>query len=152
MLSWGDLTEKVFAVNAGSSIFFANSDGILVHFNGALVEKIEGVRLNPRVAMEISVTKTKLDGSELFSYRGPTSDLGDLLCDAPNQSINDLALEIANMRVIEITQKCFIDDRVVEQNIILNQARQLMGLRFFVHPARQPVTIRYSEIKEPSMY
>ena len=152
VLSWGDLTEKVFAVNAGSSVFFANSDGILVHFNGAYVEKIEGVRLNPREAMEISITKTKLNRSEVFSYRGPTSDLGDVLCDSPNESINDLALEIANMRLIEITQKCFVEDRVVEQKIILNQTRQLMGLQFFGHPARQPVTIRYHKIKEPSLY
>ena len=152
MLSWGDLTEKVFAVNAGSSIFFANSDGILVHFNGAFVEKIEGVRLNSRIAMEISITKTKLGGLEVYSYRGASSDLGELLCDSPNESINDLALEIANMRLIEITQKCFVEDRVVEQKIILNQTRQLMGLQFFVHPARQPVTIRYHKIKEPSLY
>ena len=148
MLSWGDLTEKVFAVNAGSSIFFANSDGILVHFNGAFVEKIEGVRLNSRIAMEISITKTKLGGSEVYSYRGASSDLGELLCDSPNESINDLELETGSARLFEISQKCYADDKVVEQNIILNQTRQLIGLQFFVHPGRLPVTIRYGQIKE----
>ena len=151
VLSWGEISEKVFAVNAGSSVFFANSDGILVHFNGAFVEKIEGVRLNSRPAIGISITKTKLDDSEVFSYRGGNSDLGHLLCDSPDESINDLALEVGNMRVIEITQKCRVDDRVLEQNITLNEARQLMGLQFFVHPAREPVTIRYGQIKELSM-
>ena len=148
MFSWGDVSEKVFAVNAGSSIFFANSDGILVHFNGVYVEKIEGVRLNSRAAIAISITKTILDGSEVFSYRGTTSDLGDLLCDSPNESINDLELEVGSTRLFEITQKCYVDDRVVEQTIILNQTRQLMGLQFFVHPARLPVTIRYGQVKE----
>ena len=62
----GGLTEKVFAVNAGPSIFFANSDGILVHFNGVFVEKIEGVRLNSGAEMDISITKTKMDASEGF--------------------------------------------------------------------------------------
>ena len=152
MFSWEGVTEKVFAINAGSSILFANSDGILVHFNGSFVEKIEGVRLNPRMEIDISITKTRLDGSEVFRYRGVTSDLGDLLCDSPNETVNDLALEIGSTRVIEITQKCFVDDREVEQNIVLNQARQLMGLQFVVHPARQPVTIHYGKMKELSMY
>ena len=151
MFSWGDISEEVFAVNAGSSIFFANSDGVLVHFNGSFVEKIKGVRLNSRTEMDISITKTKLDGSEVFSYRGATSDLGDLLCDSPNESIKNLALEVGNMQVIEITQKCVLDNRVVEQNITLNQMRQLMAMQFFVHPAREPVTIRYRQIKELSM-
>ena len=30
--------------------------------------------------MDISITKTKMDGSEVFSYRGLTADFGDLLC------------------------------------------------------------------------
>ena len=152
MFSWEDVKEKVFAINAGSSILFANSDGILVHFNRSFVEKIEGVRLNSRMEMDISITKTKLDGSEVFSYRGATSDLGDLLCDAPSETANDLKLEIGSMRVIEIIQKCFVDGREVEQNIVLNQTRQLIGLQFFVHPARQPVSIRYGKIKELFMY
>ena len=152
VFSWGDLTEEVFAVNAGSSIFFANSGGILVHFNGAFVEKIEGLRLDPRVSMNISITKEKLDGSDVFSYRGPTSDLGDLLCDSPDESVNDLALEIGSMRVIEITQKCFVEDRVLEQSITLNQTRQLVGLKFYVHPERLPVTIRYGQIEELLKY
>ena len=152
VFSWEGLTEKVFAVNAGPSIFFANSDGILVHFNGVFVEKIEGVRLNSRAEMDISITKTKIDASEVFSYRGATSALGDMLCDAPEESINNLALEVGSMQSIKITQKCFIEDRVVEQSITLNQKRQLMGLKFFVHPARQPVTIRYDQIKDLSMY
>ena len=152
MFSWEGLTEKVFAVNAGPSIFFANSDGILVHFNGVFVEKIEGVRLNSRAEMDISITKTKIDASEVFSYRGATSALGDMICDSPEESINNLALKVGSMRVIKITQKCFIEDRVVEQSITLNQTRQLMGLQFFVHPARQPVTIRYDQIKDLSMY
>ena len=152
MFSWEGITEKVFAINAGSSVFFANSDGILVHFNGVFVEKIEGVRLNPRMATDISITRTELDGSEIFTYRGANSDLGDLLCDSPNETVNDLALEIGSERVIDIMQKCFVEDRVVEQNITLNQTRQLMGLQFFVHPARQPVTIRYGQIKERSIY
>ena len=152
VFSWGDLTEKVFAINAGPSIFFANSDGTLVHFNGAFVEKIEGLRLNPRVTMNISITKTKLEGSEVFSYSGPTSDFGDLLCESPNETANDLALEIGSMQVIEITQKCFVEDRVLEQTIVLNQARQLMGLQFYVHPRRSPVTIRYGQIKDLFMY
>jgi hypothetical protein len=151
-ISWEGLTADVFAVNAGSSIFFANSDGILVHFNGAFVEKIEGVRLNARVSMDIFISKAKLDGSEVFSYRGPTSNLGDLLCDSPNESINDLALEVGSMRVIEITQKCFVEDRVLEQSITLNQTRQLVGLKFYVHPERLPVTIRYGQIKELLKY
>ncbi len=148
VLSWGGITEKVFAVNAGPSILFANSDGILVHFNGAFVEKIEGVKLNPRMELNISITRTKLGGSEVFSYSGPTSDLGDLLCDSPSETVNDLAREVGNVRVIEITQKCLVDDRVVEQNITLNQTRQLMGLQFFIHPSREPVTIQYGQIKE----
>ena len=152
MFSWERVTEKVFAVNAGSSIFFANSDGILVHFNGVFVEKIEGVRLNSRTEMDISITKTKMDASEVFSYRGAASALGDMLCDPPEESINNLALRVGSMQVIEIMQKCLIEDRVVEQSIILNQTRQLMGLQFFVHPARQPVTIRYDQIKDLSMY
>ena len=152
VFSWEGLTEKVFAVNAGPSIFFANSDGILVHFNGVFVEKIEGVRLNSRAEMDISITKTKIDASEVFSYRGATSALGDMICDSPEESINNLALKVGSMRVIKITQKCFIEDRVVEQSITLNQTRQLMGLQFFVHPARQPVTIRYDQIKDLSMY
>ena len=151
MFSWGDISEEVFAVNAGSSIFFANSDGVLVHFNGSFVEKIKGVRLNSRTEMDISITKTKLDGSEVFSYRGATSDLGDLLCDSPNESVKNLALEVGNMQVIEITQKCVSDNRLVEQNITLNHMRQLMAMQFFVHPAREPVTIRYRQIKELSM-
>ena len=139
-------------MNAGSSIFFANSDGILVHFNGAFVEKIEGLRLDPRVSMNISITKEKLDGSDVFSYRGPTSDLGDLLCDSPDESVKDLALEVGSMRVTEITQKCFVEDRVLEQSITLNQARQLVGLKFYVHPERLPVTIRYGQIEELLKY
>ena len=83
---------------------------------------------------------------------GATSNLGDMLCDPPDETINDLALEVGSMQVIEITQKCLIEDRVVEQSITLNQTRQLMGLQFFVHPARQPVTIRYDQIKDLSMY
>ena len=152
MFSWEGLTEKVFAVNAGPSIFFANSDGILVHFNGVFVEKIEGVRLNSGEKMDISITKTKIDASEVFSYRGATSALGDILCDSPEESINNLALTVGSMQVIEIIQKCLIEDRVVKQSITLNQTRQLVGLQFFVHPARQPVTIRYDQIKELSMY
>ena len=152
VFSWEGITEKVFAVNAGPSIFFANSDGILVHFNGVFVEKIEGVRLNSRAEMDISITKAKMDASEIFSYRGATSALGDMLCDPPEESINNVALKIGTMQVIEITQKCLIEDRVVKQGIILNQMRQLMGLQFFVHPARQPVTIRYAQIKDLSMY
>jgi hypothetical protein len=152
VFSWEGLTEKVFAVNAGPSIFFANSDGILVHFNGVFVEKIEGVRLNPRIAMDISITKTNLDGSEIFRYKGATSDFGKMLCEPPNETASDLALEIGNMRVLEITQRCFVEERVVEQSITLNEKRQLMGLQFFVHPARQPVTIRYGQIKDLSMY
>ena len=152
VFSWEGETEKVFAVNVGSSIFFANSDGILVHFNGVFVEKIEGVRLNSGAKMDISITKTKMDASEVFSYRGTTSALGDMLCDPPEESINNLALRVDSMQVIEIIQKCLIEDRVVEQSITLNQTRQLMGLQFFVHPARQPVTIRYDQIKDLSMY
>ena len=83
MFSWEGLTEKVFAVNAGPSIFFANSDGILVHFNGVFVEKIEGVRLNSGAKIDISITKTKMDASEVFSYKGATSTLGDMPCDPP---------------------------------------------------------------------
>jgi len=86
VFSWKDLEEEVFAVNAGSSIFFANSDGVLVHFNGAFVEKIEGVRLNSRMEMDISIRKTKLDGSEIFSYRGLAADFGDLNCGLPTKS------------------------------------------------------------------
>ena len=148
VFSWGEVTEKVFAINSGSSIFFANSDGILVHFNGVFVEKIEGVRLNSEAKMDISISMTKMDASEVFSYRGATSDLGDLLCDSPNETANDLTLEIGSMRVIEITQKCFAEERELEQRIILNQMRQLVGLQFFVHPERLPVTIRYGQIKE----
>jgi len=151
LFSWEGVTEKVFAVNAGPSIFFANSDGILVHFNGVFVEKIEGVRLDTGVEMDISITKTKRDASEVFSYKGATSALGDMLCDYPEESSNNLALTVGSMQVIEMTQKCFIEDRVVEQSIILNQTRQLMGLQFFIHPARQPVTIRYRQIKDLSM-
>ena len=152
VFSWEGLTEKVFAVNAGSSIFFANSDGILLHFNGVFLEKINGLRLKSGAEMDISITKTEVDGSEVFSYRGPTSDLGDLLCDSPDESVNDLALEIGSMRVTEITQKCFVEDSVIEQRIILNQSRQLIGLQFFVHPERQPITVRYGQIKGLSMY
>ena len=152
VFSWEGLTEKVFAINAGSSIFFANSDGILVHFNGVFLEKINGLRLNSRAEMDISITKKEVDGSEVFSFRGPTSNFGDLVCQSPNETANDLALEIGSMRVFEITQECFVEDRVVEQRIILNQSRQLMGLQFFVHPARQPVTIRYGQIEGLSMY
>jgi hypothetical protein len=152
LLSWEGITERVFAVNAGPSIFFANSHGILVHFNGVFVEKIEGVRLNPRAEMDISITKTEMDASEVFSYRGATSALGEILCDSPEESINNLALKVGSIQVVEIKQKCSIEDRVVEQSITLNQKRQLMGLQFFVHPARQPVTIRHSQIKDPSMY
>ena len=152
VFSWEGQTEKVFAVNAGPSIFFANSDGILVHFNGVFVEKMEGVRFNSGAEMDISITKTTMDASEVFSYRGAASALGDMLCNSPEESINNLALKVGSMQVIEITQKCFIEDRVVEQSITLNQARQLMGLQFFVHPARQPVTIRYDQIKDLSMY
>jgi len=75
-----------------------------------------------------------------------------VLCNSPEESTNNLALKVGSMQVIEITQKCFIEDRVVEQSITLNQKRQLMGLQFFVHPARQPVTILYGQIKDPSMY
>ena len=152
VFSWEGLTERVFAVNAGPSIFFANSDGVLVHFNGVFVEKIEGVRLNSGAEMDISITKRKMNASEVFSYRGATSVLGDMLCDAPEESINNLPLKVGSMQIIKITQKCFIENRVAEQSIILNQARQLMGLQFFVHPARQPVTIRYDQIKDLSMY
>ena len=152
VFSWEGRAEKVFAVNAGSSVFFANSDGILVHFNGVFVEKIEGVRLNSLIGMDLSITKTEVDGSEIFSFRGPTSNFGDLVCQSPNETANDLALEIGSMRVIEITQECFIEDRVIEQRIILNQSRQLIGLQFFVHPGRQPVSIRYGQIKVLSMY
>ena len=152
MFSWEGSSEKVFAVNAAPSIFFANSNGILVHFNGVFVEKIEGVRLNSGAEMDISITKMEIDGSEVFSYRGPNSVLGDMLCESPKESINNLAVKVGTMRVIEITQKCLIEDRVAEQSITLNQKRQLMGLRFFVHPARQPVTIRYGQIKDLSMY
>ena len=152
VFSWEGQTEKVFAVNAGPSIFFANSDGILVHFNGVFVEKMEGVRFNSGAEMDISITKTTMDASEVFSYRGAASALGDMLCNSPEESINNLALKVGSMQVIEITQKCFIEDRVVEQSITLNQTRQLMGLQFFVHPARQPVTIRYDQIKDLSMY
>ena len=152
VFSWEGQTEKVFAVNAGPSIFFANSDGILVHFNGVFVEKMEGVRFNSGAEMDISITKTTMDASEVFSYRGAASALGDMLCNSPEESINNLTLKVGIMQVIEITQKCFIEDRVVEQSITLNQTRQLMGLQFFVHPARQPVTIRYDQIKDLSMY
>ena len=151
MLSWEGLTEKVFAVNAGPSIFFANSDGILVHFNGVFVEKIEGLSLNAGVEMDISITKTKMDASEVFTYRGASSALGDMPCDPPKESINNLALKVGSMQVIEITQKCLIEDRLVEQSITLNQTRQLVGLQFVVHPERQPVTIRYGKIKDLSM-
>ena len=152
MFSWEGQTEKVFAVNAGPSIFFANSEGILVHFNGVFVEKVEGVRLHSGAEMDISITKTTMDASEVFSYRGAASALGDMLCNSPEESLTNLALKVGSIQVIEITQKCFLDDRMVKQNVSLNQTRQLMGLQFFVHPARQPVTIRYSQIKDLSMY
>ena len=152
VFSWEGVTERVFAVNAGPSIFFASSDGILVHFNGVFVEKIEGVRLNSGAEMDISITKTKEDASEIFSYRGAASSLGDMLCDYPEESSNNLALKVGSMQVIEITQKCLIEDRVVEQSITLNQTRQLVGLKFYVHPERLPVTIRYGQIEELIKY
>jgi len=152
VFSWEGLTEKVFAINAGPSIFFANSDGILVHFNGVFVERIEGVRRDTRIAMDISITKTTLDGSEVFRYKGANTDFGDMLCEPSNETSGDLALEIGSIRVVEITQKCVVEDRVVEQSITLNQARQLMGLQFFVDPARQPMTIRYGQLKDLFMH
>ena len=148
VFSWGEMTEKVFAVNSGSSIFFANSDGVLVHFNGAYVEKVDGLKLNSKVTLDISITKMEVDGAEVFRYSGPTSNLGSLLCHAPKETASDLGLEIGSMKIIEITQKCFVNERVLEQSIILNQTRQLMALQFFIHPERLPVTIHYGQLKE----
>jgi len=152
VFSWGKVRADVFAINAGSLIFFASPDGLLVRFNGAFVEKVEGLKLIPGVATNISITKMEVDGTEVFSYSGPTSDLGNLPCDYPNETANDLPLETGSLRVIEITQKCFVEERVLEQSIILNQTRQLMGLRFFIHPGRSPATIRYGQTKELFMY
>lgn len=144
--SWKDLEEEVFAVNAGSSIFFANSDGILVHFNGSFVEKIEGVRLNPRMAMKIFVTRTALDGSEVFSYRGQAADFGDLYCDLPYEVSSEVAIKTGIIQAREIRQNCSLDDKVVTQSITLNESRQLVGLQFVLHPAHEPATIRYNAI------
>ena len=146
LFSWRDQTEKVFAVNAGSSIFFANSDGVLVHFNGSFVEKIEGVRLKTRMAMDISITKTKLEESEVFSYRGLTADFGDLLCGLPSEVSSKLALKTGIMRTKVIRQNCTIDENFVYQSITLNESRQLVGLQFVLHPAHEPATIRYNPI------
>ena len=55
-----------------------------------------------QMSMDISITKTKLDESEVFSYRGATSDLGDLLCESPKETINDLALEVGSMRLLRL--------------------------------------------------
>ena len=144
--SWKEHTEKVFAVNAGSSIFFANSDGILVHFNGAFVEKIEGVKMKTRLAMDVSISKTKLEGSEIFSYRGPSADFGDLYCGLPFEVSSELALKTGIMLTKEIRQNCSVDDKLVDQRITLNESRQLVGLQFVLHPAHEPATIRYNPI------
>ena len=70
VFSWGELREKVFAINAGSSILFANSGGILVHFNGTFVERVEGLKVSPEKVVDIYITKAELGTSEVFSYRG----------------------------------------------------------------------------------
>ena len=92
------------------------------------------------------------DAIEQQNWTGLKSELGDLLCDYPKESSNNLALKVGSMQVIEITQKCFVEDRVLEQSITLNQTRQLVGLKFYVHPERLPVTIRYGKIKESPKY
>ncbi len=146
VFSWGEVTEQVFAINAGSSIFFANSGGMLVRFNGSFVESIEGLSVSPQKAISISITKTKFETSEMFSYRGIAADFGDIYCDSPSEVASELALDSEIMQIVEMRQKCSVDGRLVGQSIFLNQSRQLVGLKFILHPAHEPATIRYNSI------
>ena len=146
LFSWGDVKEKVFAINAGSSIFFANSDGMLVRFNGTFVERVDGLKVSPEKAIAISITKTKIDTSEVFSFGGLASDLGDLYCEAPSEVSSELTLKTGIMQIMERRQNCSADGKLVSQSIMLNRSRQLVGLQFVLHPAREPAMIRYNPI------
>ena len=146
LFSWGKVTAEVFAINAGSSIFFASSDGLLVRFNGSFVESIEGLKLSSEKVLTISIAKTKVDSSEVFSFSGFEDNFGDLYCEVPTEVSSQLSLKTGTMPIIEISQKCFVDNQLVDQSILLNESRQLVGLQFFLHPANQPATVRYNPI------
>jgi hypothetical protein len=146
VFSWGEITEEVFAINAGSKIFFANANGLLVLFNGTFVEKIEGLRVNSQKPIDISISKTELGGLEIFRYRGRLVDFGELSCELPSESVSETARKNGNMQTIRIRQACSIDDNETYQTLVLNQSRQLVALQFVVHPAHPVATIRYNQI------
>lgn len=146
LFSWGEVTAEVFAINAGSSIFFASSDGLLVRFNGSFIESIAGLKLGPDKVFTISITKRKVDSYEVFSFSGFAANFGDLYCQDPIENSSELALKTGIMPIMEISQKCLVNNQLVDQSILLNESRQLVGLRFFLHPAHAPATIRYNPI------
>jgi hypothetical protein len=144
LLSWGEVNEKVFAINAGPSIFFANSDGMLVHFNGSFVDRIDGLKVSSEKVITITITKTKIGSSEVFSFRGLAADFGDLYCELPSEVSSESVMKNGIMQSMEIRQNCTVDDKLVGQSIMLNQSRQLVGLKFVLHPGHEPATIRYN--------
>ncbi len=146
IFSWGEVTEKVFAINAAPSILFANSGGLLVRFNGSFIESVDGLMLSNKKDVAISITKTKLDTSEIYSYRGLAAEFGDVHCELPSEVSSELPMGSGVMQTIEISQKCSVGDKFAQQRIMLNQSRQLVGVQFVLHPAHEPATIRYNPI------
>ena len=96
--------------------------------------------------VDIYITKAELGTSEVFSYRGLASDLGDLYCEPPSEISSELKLKTGIMQVVERRQNCSEGDKLVDKSIILNRSRQLVGLLFVLHPAHETATIRYDPI------
>ena len=117
---------------------------MLVHFNGSYVESIDGLKLGSKKGIKISITKTELDGLEVYNYRGAAADLGKVYCEPPSEVTSEGALKSDVMDIVEIRQNCSVADKGVDQSILLNQYRQLVSLQFVLHPAHEPATIRYN--------
>ena len=102
------------------------------------------MKVSPDKVLAISITKTKVDSSEVFSFSGFAANFGDLYCEGPTEVFSQLALKTGIMPIIEISQKCFVDNQLGDQSILLNESRQLVGLQFFLNPSNQPATVRYN--------
>ncbi len=83
---------------------------------------------------------------DVFRYYNRAVEYGELICMEYSEKTPEIKPEYANMSTIELSQECFVGDKAVEQSLILNQSRELVGIRFVLHPERQLATIRYNQI------
>ena len=141
--SWGSSEEEVFAINAGDTIFFANESGFLVRFNGSFVDRLEKVKFGEEGLINVSISRSKRDGSQVFRYAGKMASYGEVVCGASTETSLRLIVDEIGQEMMEVSQDCIAREQELKQSVILDQSRRLIRLTFFIHPARKPATLSY---------